>query len=264
VVTQFILPIAYVKQRSRTASASAILLKSPNVFERNGDQQRRGRDAAVYRTSKQLVESVLGYDAREMSGASREAWNCGDRREYALLRGNVDTPLSVATAVWRGAVDTNGGLPGGDDFLKANLPRWTGRHYHMWESLEELEHFCRTVDRHMPVRYWLIAITVMVTPGLIGYFSSTVEQHRMVYPDEATPRSLDPEWVLIGYDVADASIPGPSTLANYLRTFGAECAMPLPGNPCPAHGWCYGLSVDSELTKTYQTGASQIPRTSQP
>lgn len=151
-------------------------------------------------------ESILGYEARELAGTSRDAWTPG-RRNCGLLVPAVDYPLSVDENVWFSAIDTQeiSGKAGGEIFLKEHLPEWTGMNGDIWQSLDELNEFCRQAHDRMPAQYGIIAITVLTTPSLWKYLSDTFEQDQLLHLDIASPRVLSERWTLIGYDVADAA-----------------------------------------------------------
>jgi len=124
-----------------------------------------------------MREVLLGFDARERSHVLPD-----DYRSKFLLADVGGQVFSVDTMVWPSVVEDS--------------PAWIGMNAPFWEDLVSLE---RHVAGGAPYR--LIAATWHSEPGeargAIGpYENPTVSAAR------------EPDWIFLGYDVADPSISG--------------------------------------------------------
>jgi hypothetical protein len=122
-------------------------------------------------------EILLGFDARR-----RDAAPPRERLFGFLLRPDISQTLSVDTLIWPTAVEDS--------------PAWVGMNAPFWEDLVSLERHVAGGEPHT-----LIAATWHFAPG---------EARGPVGPyiGPTTPLARDPEWKLLGYDVADPTISG--------------------------------------------------------
>ncbi len=132
-------------------------------------------------------EILLGFDARERWFGEEEPWGA-EWITGALLRRDIDKPLSIDRLVW----------PSIFDFHPELEPRYTGLYGQMWESLEQLERHLRQAA--LTRDHWLVAFAVM--PAACD--SEQLARSRE-WGENTSPKQLDSDWQLLGYDVADDS-----------------------------------------------------------
>lgn len=122
-----------------------------------------------------MKEILLGFDARTRGLAPPPEFF-----STYLLRGGVGEVLSVDTMLWPSVVEDS--------------PSWIGMNAPFWEDRVSLE---RHVVGAEPYR--LIAASWQAEEG---------ESRGAIGPYEGTPGAREPDWGLLGYDVADPSISG--------------------------------------------------------
>lgn len=135
-----------------------------------------------------MKESVIGFDAREMSFSDSADWP-SERRKIFLLKSDVEKPLSVDTSVWNSIFDIY-------EVLKR--PRKMGWRNDTWARLPELQEHLRSCAEVKIGYYWTIAITQFlddVTRTEIGVDVLPV-----------MPNTINPDWQLLGYDVAELTL----------------------------------------------------------
>lgn len=141
------------------------------------------------------MDWVIGYDAREeyLGGTQRlgASW-----KMQALLRADVDRPLSVDKNVW----------PSLFEVLEVEVPQYTGPVPGFWASLTTLE--AAIADAPRAADLFCIACFAVVGSNLSEALSNVWER-RAQYIE---PNAVLPSWSLLGFDVADGS--GTSALSN--------------------------------------------------
>jgi hypothetical protein len=133
-------------------------------------------------TNRQVDDSILlGFDAREMP--SGNSWDAARRATY-LLRSDARTPLSVDARVWPSVVAQ--GFP---------QTEWRGANPGLWDELARMQ----ASVGPLAAAAWIIAVSC------IADGSSEPPEGSGLYRVSTAPPSLDSEWQLLGFDVADAA-----------------------------------------------------------
>lgn len=131
---------------------------------------------------------LLGYDLRENWLTFGEMWDA-ERSERFLWRQDIEKPLSADSYIWPSVFDLVSGL---------ERPEWTGCVQDLWENLGDLVKFSESVA-HLREQSCLIAIELVADSCSAGEISDWRRRVLEVVP----PRSEDPSFRLLGYDVAD-------------------------------------------------------------
>ena len=149
-----------------------------------------------------ISELVIGFDARAVDATSLDRWD-DRRRSLFLLRTDVLRPLSVDAIVWP-SVWTPG--LSDQDLLTDGSRGIEGLYIDLAALYRELE-MRRSISLREP--YSIVGVTLS-TPGPKD--SAVIEP--MLRPTE--PPTLDPNWLLLGYDVADSSMLSGLSNCGYL------------------------------------------------
>lgn len=151
-----------------------------------------------------MNEFLLGFDAREGWLSYDSVWTKDRRREY-LLREDIAKPLSTDILVWPSAFDIGGCIalsdldPALQGFDGLELPSWVGRNHPLWSDLDQLREYVESTWtlRARPVR--IIGISINLEPPIRPRGPREWE----IQLDTTTPRTPQPSWRRLGYDVAD-------------------------------------------------------------
>jgi len=123
-------------------------------------------------------EKVIGFDLRINGDVEAAEWTPARRAQY-LLRLDVKIPLSTDVWVWGSVLHPDRSRTLSYD--KALLSR--------------------QVQAALAPTPWLVALTLLVEPGQPE--KTTMWCEAFMPPEPETPL---PDWILLGYDVADASL----------------------------------------------------------
>lgn len=146
-----------------------------------------------------MKSRILGFDFRIGQGdkSLNEHWPEQRRSQY-LLRSDVSASFSVDTTVWPSLFDFDNRQS--NAFVcptPANENYFHHEGLRLWANLPEMQ---RTVEanHHLPKTGCIACFT-------LEYDDSTMseERWRMAFEEPTVPFSVDPQWELKGYDVAD-------------------------------------------------------------
>jgi len=148
---------------------------------------------------------VVGYGARETGLRRPASWGAEGMRA-ALLRRDVDRPLSIDRLVW----------PSVFDFHPELEPPYTGLYAGLWDSLQRLR---QHLDRQeLSGEEYVIAAFTVITAGCQSAEVADISRCGEV----TVPGKLDAGWRFLGYDVADDS----ATSALITMRAAADAADP--------------------------------------
>lgn len=134
-----------------------------------------------------------------------------DRKRTSLFRLDVIRPLSVDPEIWPSVVGTSGAL---------DRPEWTGPVQDLWDDLGRLRFYVNGRRHALEGTFWFIAVAVV--PASCGREGLSLWADRV---SEMEPPSIQPEWVSLGYDVADEYLE--SGLSNRVFRPGLDDAEEL-------------------------------------
>ena len=146
-----------------------------------------------------MREHLLGFDARELWLPPDALWDDARRRRF-LLRADTPKPLSVDATVWPSVFRAGDGDGYVGRLLRRHgvfvvpVPAWIGPTGTLWEDLARMRsHLGANWARPRPTA--IIAVSWIADP----------EENGLAEPDlpATTPAEPDPDWELLGYDVAD-------------------------------------------------------------
>ena len=158
-----------------------------------------------------MEDRLLGFDVREPD--RDELWDAA-RRERFLLRVDAALPLSVDTLVWPSAFDTGQGIglprPQRERLRLAGIPvpSWIGHNAGLWDDLGRMRGHL-AAHREEPRPQVVVAVSWFsddgfTEAGVVGPYLAPV-----------TPPLRDPDWPLLGFDVADGSLLSGLTNCGY-------------------------------------------------
>jgi hypothetical protein len=161
-----------------------------------------------------LQEKVLGFDFREVWRSSDDLWPL-KRREIFLLNLDAAKPLSVDSTVWPSVFDIGQGigLPQAErqrlGMAGLELPQWIGPNAGLWENLDDMRRYL--ADRWQDPRpHSSIAITWLSDQE----FSDAGQAGPYLEP--TSPAGINPDWLFLGFDVADGSLVSGLSNCGYL------------------------------------------------
>jgi hypothetical protein len=159
------------------------------------------------------IEKVIGFDGREIWIPKTE----NDTKEYHenLLRLDIEKKLTVAQEKWQSIFISSrshwdGKIIGVAPGYELSIPN--GHESlgigGLWGNLNEMIAFVRSNSKHYQRKCWLIAITIVETPGYLDPSQDT--EGRALYlmqkpqPSMVNPAEPYQSWIRLGYDVQDA------------------------------------------------------------
>lgn len=135
-----------------------------------------------------LLETIVGYDARDRSANYLKMWS-NQRKNTFLYRLDVVNPFSVDVTVWPSI---------SQKVNRPNTPENFG-YQDTWSDLNALQRALASLQQPQPLGpFCLICITLMV--GKYGHGKEVRFPSRL---PKTTPAEREPAWTFIGYDVAD-------------------------------------------------------------
>lgn len=146
-----------------------------------------------------MSETLIGFDARIVDGPLVTKLWPKERRDSYLLRTDARLPVSVDTAVLPSA------FAFGEDSIDTSLGqmRVPGHNWHrsalrLWDNLAEMISLLRDATPSADHRKAVLAITAAdsrVLSSDVRWIEATREP--------LAPRTLDANWLLLGYDLTD-------------------------------------------------------------
>ncbi|RYG68639.1 hypothetical protein EON80_11235 [bacterium] len=147
-----------------------------------------------------VAEHLIGFDARFEPGLCSRYWEPMRRANFLLLAG-TPVPLSIDSMVWPSV------------FLKANspFPELDEQAFEMppldaaisdaglWGDLTVLKSQLQTQISTTSAPHWIIGVTLLCDA------SAEVLAHLKMSQGPTQPAVIGPDWLLLGYDVADVS-----------------------------------------------------------
>lgn len=158
-----------------------------------------------------VEQAVLGFDAREMFLPTGTTWDAARRGLY-LLRSDIQKPLSVDPMVWPSLFGD--GLPEhernriGLDSL--SLPEWRGPNQGLWDDLSRMQ---TSLGQLASEPHWIVAVSWTSADGF-----SKPSPSAGPYREHMTPPTINEEWKLLGFDVADAGLTSGLANCGYQQT----------------------------------------------
>jgi hypothetical protein len=146
---------------------------------------------------------LIGFDAREAEELEPR-WD-ERRRQLALLRRDVVRPLSAGTSAWPSLFDTGemASVPEPErrklGYTGIPLPDRVGGNAYLWDDLERM----RT---YLNGRLGAPASAALVAVGWLSRQAFREAGEYGPYADPVEPPEPQPDWKLIGYDIADGSL----------------------------------------------------------
>lgn len=229
-----------------------------------------------------MPEILIGFDVREMWIPTDTLWS-QDRREQYLLVSEIEKPLSIDLTVWQSAFDIDTLSVSGTSLRIENIdpkpefqtkewqtifancqqletPQWVGARQ-AWDNLERL---IQWVDKSWTV--WKPSSIIAITCAMPHDEVEEAENYNIL------PKSLNPEWQLLGYDVADYFFTSflmnagyledekPELISNFARSLNdkhlfetleqAEEYVPVAESRDRGHGkmYAYGIYLIEDRT----------------
>jgi len=138
-----------------------------------------------------MKETLIGFDARLAKQAYVEQrWNAKIRSTY-LLKINVTWPLAVDTGVWPSVFEKEEATGStAQDFRREVIG--------LWSRLDDMSKVLRDNPTAKQKGATVIAVSVMTDETI-----DTNNRWGGMLEEPVAPISINPAWLLLGYDVAD-------------------------------------------------------------
>lgn len=144
-------------------------------------------------------EQVVGYDARDYRADFSELWPA-PRRDQFLYRLDVKKVLSVDTRVWPAVL------------ASMNFPlQYQAALQYLWANAQELRDALSQVGHATPLLPFRTVAITLVAEGAESIHPAASSLTGLVQPPQ-----LEPQWRLLGYDVADAWLLSALTNCGFL------------------------------------------------